>query len=277
MFMIPLALIVTSIAGPHMLPLHDEDTFFRYEGYFSVYEPLGGLYDLDVNISWIDFKGSLLVTVEKNFVDYVVYGLVVEPYEEIPPELEMLIGVKTLVKVSRVGGNIYIDGQELPFLLVIDMDYISNENPVYNVSFDGLTNYTISNLRLVESEGGLILESNLSILSTIVPIGHGYPFSITSQGTAQIGVYSRYGYAVSYSYLIIPFFEKGLAIDFVGRLVDTNAEREPVDMVAALLEGYLRFLVFSLGPLGIAIYYGTMILAAGLVAAFVYWLVRRLR
>jgi len=87
---------------------------------FLLYAPLGGKYNLSANLTEIRFKGTLLVTVERNFVDYVVYSLVVEPNEEIPPELERLIGGETLVRVSREGGNIYIDGQELPFLLVID-------------------------------------------------------------------------------------------------------------------------------------------------------------
>jgi len=267
---------------PFLLPLQDEGTYFRYQGNFEVYAPLGGKYNLSANLTEIRFKGTLLVTVERNFVDYVVYSLVVEPNEEIPPELERLIGGETLVRVSREGGNIYIDGQELPFLLVIDMEYIMSSKPVYNVTFGGLTNFTLSDLELVESEkyrGALRLQTGNSKLSTIVPIGRGYLFSVVLEPgyITVIGTYSKYGYAIGYSYFLIPFFDKGLAIDFRGRLVDTNAERDEPDIVSLVLEGYLRFLVLSLGPIGFILYYASLISAAGLIAILIALILRRLR
>ncbi len=261
----------------YAVPLFEESTYFIYEGIFSINSVLGGRYFDNHEIIGFTFKGYLIIEVKKNMVNDIFLSMKILTEKELSQKISALILSEKTIRVSREGVLVHIDNQVLPYLLIVDFDYFTKPSVTFNISFDGKTNISMYDFKLSEEEGGITLRMKY-FLSTVVPSETDYVYTEgTFDGYAKVATYSHYGYAKSYSFYIVPFFEEGLAIDFDGRLVDTNAEREPVDMVAALLEGYLRFLVFSLGPLGLAIYYGTMILAAGLVAAFVYWLVRRLR
>lgn len=267
---------------PYLIPLDDEDIYMKYSGFFDLYTPLYGVYNgepLEPEILDATYfvKGELLVRLDKNYIDYAIYTMEIR-FKRSYEAFEILglgTSFSVSVKVYRDGGMIDFLGHRIPFLFVADLDYLSSGPQEIQISINGTTNISISLLEPVDTGEEVVLKGTYSVQTFGLDNGHKYLASISVGDETILATYSYRGYARFYNFLVTPLLRMGIVITFNGNLVETNLEG--VQKQPSLLEMYRNMLIELFGPYWYPLYYASMMMAIGLVAAFAYWLVRRLR